>query len=56
MRVGKGGSLGAFLGMQYIGKHEHELLERMSYKKEEYLEKGGNLYVGNPWSNPKPSK
>jgi actin-related protein len=54
VRVGKGGANGAFLGMQYIGRHERELLERMSYKREEYLSEGESGFVSNPWSNPKP--
>ncbi len=40
VRVGRGGSKGAFLGMQYIGRHERDLLERMSYKREDYLSAG----------------
>lgn len=42
------------MGMQYIGKYEKELLDRFSFKREDYLEKGGNLFMGNPWSNPLP--
>lgn len=54
VRVGRGGANGAFLGMQYIGRHERDLLERMSYKREDYLSVGEGVFVSNPWSNPGP--
>jgi hypothetical protein len=54
VRVGRGGANGAFLGMQYIGRHERDLLERMSYKREDYLSTGEGAFVSNPWSNPAP--
>jgi actin-related protein len=56
VKVGKGEAKGAFLGMQYIGRHEKDLVERMSFKREEYLSKNGNIFIANPWSNPKPAK
>lgn len=54
VKIGKGAANGAFLGMQYIGRHERDLLERMSYKREDYLAAGESSFVANPWSNPQP--
>jgi actin-related protein 5 len=54
VNIGKAGAEGAFLGMQYIAKYEKELLERFSFKREEYLSRGAGYFVGNPWSNPTP--
>lgn len=45
IRVGKGGSQGAYLGMQYIAKYERELLDRFSFKREDYFLKEGRYFV-----------
>ena len=54
IKVSKEGAQGAFKGMQYIAKYEKELLERFSFKKDEFLAKGDKYFVENPWSNPHP--
>ena len=52
--IGKGGANAAFKGMQYIAKYEKDFLDRLSFKREDYFEKGANFFVENPWSNPTP--
>ena len=39
VKVGKGGSQGAFHGMQYLAKYEKELVEGFSFKKDEFMHK-----------------
>ena len=45
IKVSKEGVKGAFKGMQYIAKYEKELLERFSFKKDEFLAKTEKYFV-----------
>ena len=51
VKIGKGGSEGAFLAMQHIGKTQKEFIESMSYKRSEYTEGKRTKSIVHPWSN-----
>lgn len=52
VKIGKGGSEGTFLAMQNIGKTQKEFIEKMSFKRQDYIENNKIEFVSNPWSNP----
>lgn len=54
INIGKGGYLGAYLGMQNIAQMPRKKIEKYFYKKSSFNQLKENSYVGNPWSNPKP--
>ena len=52
--IGKGGYLGAYLGMKHIASLPRKEIEKYFYQKSSFNQLQDNLYVSNPWSNPKP--
>ena len=57
VQIGKGGSLGAYKAMEFIGKNHVEEMDQMTFKRHRYLVNDYKLeFVSNPWSNPKPSR
>ena len=52
IKVGKGGSEGAYLAMQNIARDQSELFNVLSVKKDEYFSQGNSVFTPNPWSNP----
>ena len=55
VKIGKGGFEGAFLAMQHISKTQKEFIEKMSFKRTDYLESNRVDFRVNPWSNPMPN-
>lgn len=55
VKIGKGGYLGAYLGMQNIARMPKRQTAQFFYQRSEFRQLENNEYLESPWSNPKPN-